>query len=140
MAVVAGRSTESLDSMSEPPVVLDGTRVLEYATISSVVHPTGRISVSVGGVPVDLNSVRGVALTEALGDDGFFVIHCDEHWSTLAAGHYPRLEDARASAESAYAGIASLWTKFRELSPEESAEVETTRKFLRELASQFPNQ
>ena len=126
--------------MSEPPVVLDGTRVVEYASVGSVLHPTGRISAAVGGVPVDLSSVRAVALTEALADDGFFVIHCDENWSTLAAGHYPRLEDARASAESAYAGIASSWTKFRELSAQESEEVETTRKFLRELAAQFPNQ
>lgn len=126
--------------MGEPPLLMDGTRVVEYAVLDPGVHGAGRISVSVGGVPVDPASVRGVALTEALAEGGFFVLHCNERWETLAAGHYSQLADARASAESAYGGIASGWTKFHELSPEESAEVETTRKFLRELAADFPDQ
>ena len=126
--------------MEEPPLMLDGARVLEYAELDRTVAPTGRISVSVGGAPVDLNSVAGVAIAENLVDGGVFLLHCNDRWETLAAGHYPDPDAARRSAEEAYSGLSMRWKPYHELSAEESAEVESTRKFLRELAADFPNQ
>lgn len=126
--------------MEEPPLMLDGARILEYAEIDRTVAPAGRISVSVGGAPVDMNSVAGVAIAEDLVEGGVYLLHCNERWETLAAGHYAGLDAARTSADEAYAGLTMRWKQYHELSPEESAEVEATRKFLRELADEFPNQ
>jgi hypothetical protein len=126
--------------MNEPPLMIDGTRVVEYAEFDRSMAPSGRISVSVGGVPVDLSSVAGVIIAENLAESGFFVLHCNERWETLAAGHYPDQAAARDSAERAYSGVTAHWRQFHELSAEEAAEVEVTRKFLRQLAADFPNQ
>lgn len=126
--------------MEEPPLMLDGARVLEYAELDRTIAPTGRISISVGGAPVDLNSVAGIAIAENLVEGGVFLLHCNERWETLAAGHYADHDAARRSAEEAYSGLSMRWKPYHDLSPEESAEVETTRKFLRELAADFPNQ
>jgi hypothetical protein len=127
-------------AMEEPPLMLDGARVIEYAELDRTVAPTGRISVTVGGAPVDMNSVAGVVMAEDLIDGGVFLLHCNDRWETLAAGHYANLAAARQSADEAYSGLTMRWKPFHELSAEEAAEVETTRKFLRQLADEFPNQ
>jgi hypothetical protein len=124
--------------MNEPPLLIDAARVAEFAMFDRAVAPTGRTSVSVGGVPVDLKSVAGVIVAESLADGGYFLLHCNDSWETLAASHYPDQAAARESAERAYSGLASQWKPFHDLSPEEVAEVETIRAFLRQLADEFP--
>jgi hypothetical protein len=126
--------------MKEPPLMVDGARVVEYAEFDRSIAPTGRLSVAVGGVPVDLNSAAGVIIAENLVEGGVFLLHCNERWETLAAGHYPDQAAARDSAERAYSGLSLQWRLFHVLSAEERAEVDTTRTFLRQLAAEFPNQ
>jgi len=126
--------------MNEPPLMIDGSRVVEYSVFDRSVAPSGRVSVAVGGLPVDLNAIAGVIVAENLVDGGFFLLHCNERWETLAAGHYPDRAAARHSAEAAYSGLPARWTPFHELSAEEAAEVETIRTFLRQLAAEFPDQ
>jgi hypothetical protein len=58
----------------------------------------------------------------------------------VAAGTYPDVESARAAAGSAYTGTPIRWTRFRELSTEERAEIETTQRFLRELVADYPDE
>ena len=119
-------------AMEEPPFMLDGARVLEYAAVS----PGGgkHLSVIVGGVSLDNSNVSRVVIAEDLVEGGVFLMHCNEEWSTVAAGNYPDPGEARRSADKMYQGELA-WRRFRELTGEERKEVETTRAFLRELAA-----
>jgi hypothetical protein len=124
----------------EPPMLLDSARVVEYARLDAGANPAARGSAVVGGVAVDFESVAGVVIAEDLVKGATFLLHCDSDWATVAAGTYPDVEAARAGAESAYAGTPIRWTRFRELSAEERAEIESTRRFLRELVADYPDE
>jgi hypothetical protein len=126
--------------MDEPPILLGGARVIEYAVFDQSVRPSGRTSIFVGGVPLDLNEVRGVAIAENLVEGGVFLFQCDDEWEDLAGGHYEDLSRARKSAEACYIGVAALWKTFRALTAEELAEVEAERVGLRKSAAEFPNE
>ena len=65
-------------------------------------------------------------------------MHCDDSWNVLGASFYSSIAEAKASADSAYAGITSNWLKYRELTDQESHEVERLRQTLHELESKFP--
>jgi len=127
-------------SMEHPPIMLDGARVIEFAVLDSTATPTGHVSVVVEGVSLDLSIVSRLVIAENPVEKGVFLLHCNDRWETVAAGHHDRLEAARASAQHAYSGVAARWTKYRELSAEERAEVEATRAFLREMAAEYPNE
>jgi hypothetical protein len=127
-------------SMEEPPPILDGCRVVEYAILDRSRTASSRISTVVEGVTVDLATVAGLVVTENLAAEGHFLLHCNERWETLAAGHHPDAATARDFAARAYAGVPIPWTPYRELSAEEAAEVASTRAFLRDLARDFPGE
>jgi hypothetical protein len=120
--------------VTEPPFLLDASRVVAFAWIDPVMFPEGTVAVE-GGVPLDLDVVRGVAITQALLDDQIYLLHCTSDWLTLAAGTYGNVEAARAAAESAYPGLASLWQAYRALTPAERSEIESTRAFLKDLSA-----
>jgi hypothetical protein len=124
--------------MEEPPMMLDGARVIEYAALEQGPSRSGHASVVVEGISLDLETVRGLVIAEDLVRGGVFLIHCNRDWETVAVGHHADLQAARASADYAYSAIAPRWTPYRELSAEERAEVESTRAFLREISQQFP--
>ena len=132
--------TEALGSMDEPPILLDGARVIEYAVFDPSVKPTGHVSLIVGGVTLDLAGVRGVAIAEDLVESGMLLLHCDGQWQTLGAGYYDSAESARESARHAYSGISAQWKQLHDLSAGELAEVEAVRSHLRELAAEYPNE
>jgi hypothetical protein len=124
--------------MEDPPFMLDGARVLEFASFDAMAKASGSGSAIVGGIAVDFESVSGVVLAEDLVEGATFLLHCNDDWATVAAGTYRDLEQARAAAEAAYPGLSGRWTKFRQLTAEEAAEVESTRRFLREIAEDEP--
>jgi hypothetical protein len=126
--------------MEEPPILLDGARVLEYAVFDRTATPAGHTSFIVGGVPLDLETVRGLVIAENLVEGGVLLLHCSERWESLAGGHYGAIESARESAERGYSGVMVQWKPFRELTKEELAEVEAVRTHLRELAAEYPNE
>jgi len=121
-------------------MLLDSARVVEYATFDAGAKAAARGSAVVGGVAVDFEAVSGVVIAEDLVKGATFLLHCNADWATLAAGTYPDVAAARASAEAAYAGMPIKWTLFRELSAEEHAEIESTRRFLRELIADYPDE
>lgn len=125
--------------MSEPPLLLDGSRVLEFAILDLKSVPARRMSVVAEGLPMDLGTVTRLVIAEDLVQGGVFLLHCNDDWETFAAGHYHDAEAARRSVQAAYADIGATWTPYRELSAAEAAEVETTRAFLREIAAEFPD-
>jgi hypothetical protein len=120
----------------EPPFLLDGARVLRYATLDIGAHAGQGPGVVIDGIALDLNTVRRVVVAQNLVDDAVFVMHCDNEWQTVAAATYPDVATAEASAAAAYGALAPEWASFRELSEEEAREVATTRAFLREIASE----
>ena len=126
--------------MEQPPIMLDGARVIEFAVLDSTATRTGHVSVVVEGVSLDLSIVSRLVIAENPVEEGVFLLHCNDRWETVAAGHHDRLDAARASAEHAYSGISVRWTKYRDLTAEERAEVETTRAFLREMAAEYPSE
>jgi hypothetical protein len=125
--------------MSEPPLLLDGARVLEFAIIDLKSVPAHRMSVMAEGLPMDLSTVSRLVIAEDLVQGGVFLLHCNDEWETLTAGHYPDAEAARQSVQGAYAQVTATWTPYRALTAAETAEVETTRAFLREIAAEFPD-
>ena len=97
-----------------------------------------RAAAVVGGVTVDLSAVAGIAIAQALVDDSFYLLDCNSRWETLAAEPHSGPASARQAAQHAF-GAAIPWQAYRELTPEERREAETTRAFLRELAADPDN-
>ena len=120
--------------MEEPPFLLDGARVVCHAILGAEAMQRG-FSFVAGGVTVAPSSVSRVAVTQSLLDDAVFLLHCNEQWETVAAAPADGPDAAKAAAAGAYDGIAIAWTPYRELTDEERGEIETTKRFLRELAA-----
>lgn len=120
--------------MEEPPFLIDGARVLAYASLAQPGRQP-RYSLVVGGVTLDPRSVSQVAITQSLVDSAAFLLHCNERWETVAAATHPDERSARAAAEAALSGLTLEWVPYRPLNDLEKAEVASTTRFLRELAS-----
>jgi hypothetical protein len=118
----------------EPPFLLDGARVLCHAILGEQAMRRG-FSFVAGGVGIDAKSVSRLVVTQSLLDGAVFLLHCNERWETVAAAGAADVETAKAAAAAAYEGIDIPWTPFRELTAEERREMETTARFLRELAA-----
>ena len=115
---------------TEPPIILDGARVVEFAAFDEPLLQAGASAI-VGGVAVD--SAAGLALVEDLARGGLFLLACNPEWETLAAVDVADGPAAKAQAEVSFPGVARLWREYREPTAEERAELESTRRFLREL-------
>lgn len=124
--------------MEEPPFLIDGTRVLEYAEVDAAALAGKRVSVVVSGVALG-DTLRCVAIAEDLVKDGAFALHCNDRWETVAAERFLERDAARAAVERVY-GMALPWQPYRALTATEQSEVDTTRAFLREIAAEFPEQ
>lgn len=116
----------------EPPMVLDGAHVLEYAPFDEKLSSGGGSAV-VSGVAVDLQNVYGLVIVQDLATDALFLLHCNRDWETIAAATIADVASGRAQAEQAFPGVARLFRPFRSLTAGEQAEVASTRAFLREL-------
>ena len=125
--------------MNEPPFMLDGARVVEFAIFAAPTEGAARTSTFFGGVPVHLEDVAGVAIAEDLVAEGVFLLLCNDEWTCLTAARFGDVAGARASAEDAFPALSSHWSVYRDLTDEERKEFETTRAFLRELAEQYPD-
>jgi hypothetical protein len=122
----------------EPPFLLDGARIVQYATVPQ--RPNGRSGVVVNGVGLDPQSVSHIAIVQMLLDETYFVLHCNERWETVAAEPFSELAVAEAACANAYGADVVPWQPYRELTAEESREIESTREFLRELMAGEFNQ
>ena len=123
---------------SEPPLILDAARVLEYARFDAQIA-SGRSSAVMGGVAMDLGNVSGLAIVEDLATGANFLLYCNNDWETVSAGGVVDAAAGKALAESAFPGVGSLWTPYREPTAAERSEIETTREFLKELLAQDPD-
>jgi hypothetical protein len=118
----------------EPPLILDGARVLEYAPFDERILASGASAV-VGGVAVGSQNAAGLAIVEDLAKGGLFLLTCNADWETVAAVGVADVAGAKAQAEKSFPGAGRVWREFRSLTDAERAELESTRRFLRELAA-----
>ena len=126
--------------MNEPPFMIDGARVLQFATLEEAIERSGPTSAVFGGMPVHLHDIAGVTIAEDLVEDGVFLVLCNDEWVSMTSERFGDAGSARTSAEEALPMTRGRWREYRELTPEERKELETTRAFLRELAQQYPNE
>ena len=117
--------------MEEPPILLDGARVREFAAFEAAAAIRHAFA---AGVPID--NLAGLIIAEDLVEGGVFLLYCDDKWQTLAAERYPDAQQARLASQAQCEGLE--WREYRALSAQETKEVETTRSFLRELVRDFP--
>ena len=121
--------------------MIDGARVLAFALLGGATDPSVGSNASAGvfgGVPVHLHDVEGIAIAQDLVEEGVFLVLCNDDWVTITGARFGDAEAARASAEEALPMVRGRWREFRELTPQERKELETTQAFLRELAQQYP--
>ena len=124
--------------MEEPPILLDGARVLEYAILEGKAGDALRMRGLAAGVPLGSEAVARLVIAENLVEEGVFLIHCNDEWSTVIGESYADARSARVAADESYRGDPIEWIGFRELTAQEAREVETTRAFLREITAEFP--
>ena len=120
---------------TEPPIVLDGARVLEFAPFDEQLQRAG-VSAVVGGIAVD--NTAGLVIVEELAQGGLFLLACNPDWETLAGVGVADAAGAKAQAEISVPGVARLWRE-RSLTEEQRAEIESTRRFLRDLIASDPD-
>ena len=118
----------AISRVDEPPFLIDGARVLAYADLGA-----GRDAALAGGIALNASAV---AVAEHLADGAIFLLYCNDEWQTLAAEVHASRVAATDAVRSQFPAIA--WRDYRALSEAESAEIETTRAFLRDLARDFP--
>jgi hypothetical protein len=125
---------------TEPPFILDSARVVVYAETGGTSTYTGRVTISTGygGDLRDIGPVPHIAICEDLGTGRMLVMHCDRGWHVLGVCRAATVEAAKELCERGYAGISSRWISFRELSPEESAEVESDRLTMQQMVRDHP--
>ena len=117
--------------MTEPPMMLDGSRVLRYALLDERGRGTGRATFA-SGTPLD--GVFGLAIAENLVDGGVYLMHCNDEWATLGAAQFGDAAAAERHFAADNGAVEAQWRDFRALTAEEEAEVASTRAFLQELA------
>jgi hypothetical protein len=120
--------------------MIDGARVLEFAILDGELDRSGPTSTVFGGMPVHLHDIGGVAIAEDLVEEGVFLVLCNDEWVSMTSARFGDARTARTSAEEGLPTTRGRWREYRELTPEERKELETTRAFLRELAQQYPNE
>jgi hypothetical protein len=138
-SLLGGRLRGTLDSMNtvpEPPFLLDSARVLMYTETGGGDTYTGKITVHANGKW--LEPVPRLAICENLVGGDILLFHCDGSWNVLAAGGGRTLEEVKRTAERAYSGVSAKWVTYRSLTPDEVAEVEAEREELKGLAAQLP--
>ncbi len=113
--------------MKEPPVLVDGVRVVSYCSFGTETHPTRRRSIFVDGQQLDLTQVRAVIIGENLADGDLMLMHCASNWEPLASFYCESTAAAEESVSTTYTGGPFHWQQFRELTVNELAEVESTR-------------
>jgi hypothetical protein len=93
----------------EPPVMLEGCRIEQFAVRDRSMKFTGQGLLFRGHKEV--GPVPRLALGRDRSDE-VMVLHCDVHWNVVGAcGGYPNLRAAKERAERFYRGISKAWIR-----------------------------
>jgi hypothetical protein len=94
-------------SISPPPDVLDGARVIEYLVIRNDMRFSGRTLLFVEGK--ELGPVPCLAICEEKDGGGVLLFHCTSDWIVLGCSAHKSVSDAQQRAEHIYTDSASDW-------------------------------
>ena len=98
----------SKDSVTAPPPVLCGARVLAYALADDTVTYVERNLNFVGGRL--LGRVPRLVICQDLGDSEIMIIHCDDTWDLRGIfGGFNSVEEAKCRTERSYRGLLEKW-------------------------------
>src|SRR4051794_31035070 len=88
----SGQKSEIPMIMSEPPLTLDGARVLYYCSLGMPVQPTGQHTVYLedGSVYIPAN----VAICRYLANRTIYRFYCDDTWNVITDIDYSSIEAA----------------------------------------------
>jgi hypothetical protein len=121
------------DARDEPEFMLDGARVVSFAHLDASRGPYRTV---VNGVAVDSSIVTRLVIAEDLVEGGVHLLHCNSDWETVAASRYVDTDAAQGAGNTAYGAALPRWQAYRDLTEDEQRQVQTTRAFLREIASE----
>jgi len=107
------------DTPDAPPPVLEGARVIAWASVDDTVRWTGRQTLLRGDTPV--GPMPRLALCQELAGPvrDILLFHCDAAWTVEGVSGTPTLEGTKAMAETAYAGIGARWVHV-DVTPEQA--------------------
>ncbi len=96
--------------MDMPPPILDGAKVLAYATVDQSVVRVRENLLYVDGKP--LGPVPNLAICNYPIESEHLLFFCTEAWEVLGCGGYASLEETKDRAEREYRGIESRWQNY----------------------------
>jgi hypothetical protein len=94
-------------SMTRPPKLIDGARVLAYTPLDSRHVTTGGTKHIVGGEQAPAPKL--LAICQYADDNGFYLFGCDETWSTITDTWHESIDQAKAQAEFEHRGTLGTW-------------------------------
>jgi hypothetical protein len=108
--------------ISNPPHVINGSRLLFYSLMPRTVGYSGKISILIGGKEV--GRVPRLAIADSLREKGIYLLHCDKNWDLISLdGLFKSVTDAKRRAELMYPGVTRSWKKLT-VSKREAMEIE----------------
>jgi hypothetical protein len=93
--------------MNVQPPKLERGKVICWAIVDSSVEPTENTRHFVDGAHV--GPFPRLMVATFPGDDGYYLLYCDESWNEITDTWHASLEDAKRQAEFEYRGINSRW-------------------------------
>jgi len=91
--------------MREPPLELDGAKVLKFAMVSPEVEPTGATRHTVGGV--EFGPAAALAIARYPNEEGTYLFYLDDSGQVVTDTWHASLDDALSQAAFEYEGL--IW-------------------------------
>jgi len=106
-------------SITTPPPMLDGARVLVYAILDDYVVRTGHLTLYVDGKL--LGPVPRLAICQDSDSNDVLLLFCDSKWHSLGVVSCSSLKEAQQRAEAEYQGVSAKWVHMN-ISAEKAAQ------------------
>jgi hypothetical protein len=91
------------------PKQIDGANVVLCTPIDARHRHRGNCRHIVAGVLQ--GPAAGLAICQYDGEDGFYLLGCDEHWSCVTDTWHQTIDEAMRQAEYEYEGVAATWQR-----------------------------
>jgi hypothetical protein len=91
------------------PRQISEAKVVLFTPIDERHRHTGNCRQSVAGVLQ--GPVAGIAICQYDGEDGFYLIGCDENWFSVTDTWHQSIAEAMGQAEFEYEGVSATWQR-----------------------------
>ena len=109
---MGSKKITSARTEKQPPPVLNGFRVLEWANLKAPVKFSGHTHLYVDRV--ELGAVQRLALAKSFEGRDFALLHCTRGWNVfgIQAG-FSSVAEAKRRAERTYVGVTRAWNSVK---------------------------